>query len=180
MLSASSFSVIALGDSIMGSWPKRLLEAALGLPTLNAGFGADGTSQVLWRLDMMDWSRQHPKYVLILVGTNNLGFSACGVIYGVLAVVEKVHRVFPEATIIVTSILPRGDDLMLRNDEIIEINRQLGLAASESRFRFFDVHDAFLCGHHTPCMLYKPGNLHLTVPGYELLSDRLRQLIGTD
>ena len=79
-----------------------------------------------------------------------------------LAVVEKVHQVFPGAAIIVTSILPRGNDLMIRN---AEINGQLDLAASMSGFRFFNVHDAFVCGHHTPCALYKPGNLHLTFAG---------------
>jgi len=138
-LSARSFSAIAVGDSIMQGWPKGLLEAAIGLPTLNAGIDADGASQTLWRLDTMDWSRKHPKYVLILVGTNNLGFPACAVIHGVLAVAEKVHQVFPGAAV--------------------------------------NAHDAFVCEHHTPCALYKPGNLHLTAQGYELLSDGLRRFL---
>jgi lysophospholipase L1-like esterase len=178
VLSARSFDAIAVGDSIMQGWPRGMLETALGLPTLNAGFGADGTSQTLWRLDTFDWSRQHPRYVLILVGTNNLGVAACAVIDGVLAVVEKVHQVFPQAAIIVTSILPRGDNLMVRDDEIAEINRQLDLAAAKSGFQFFNVHDAFICGHRTPCALYKPGNLHLTAEGYELLSNNLRRFVA--
>ena len=178
LLTTRSFGAIAIGDSIMQGWPPDLLQGAMGQPVLNAGFGAYGTQHMLWRLDTMDWSRQRPRYVLILAGTNDLGFPACAVIRGVLAVVEKAHRVFPGGDIIVTSILPRGDNLMVRNDEIVEINRELGLAAGRSGFRFFNVHDAFLCGHHTPCQLYQPGNLHLTMQGYELMSGRLRQFLG--
>jgi hypothetical protein len=73
---------------------------------------------------------------------------------------------------------PRSrNDLMVRDSEIGEINGQLGLGAGKSGFRFFHVHDAFVCGHHTPCALYKPGNLHLTLQGYKLLSDGLRRFL---
>jgi lysophospholipase L1-like esterase len=162
----------------MQGWPESLLTKALGVPTLNAGFGADGASQTLWRLETLDWSHQHPRYVLILVGTNDLGFGACAVVQGVLAVAARAREAFPGAAIIVTSILPRGDNLTVRDDEIVVVNRQLDHAARAAGFQFLDVHDAFLCDHRTPCSLYRPGNLHLTADGYELMSHKLRQVLG--
>jgi platelet-activating factor acetylhydrolase IB subunit beta/gamma len=158
-------------------WRLPSLQAALGRPTLNLAFGSDGTEQVLWRLQTFDWSRQHPDYVFLLVGTDDMRFPTCPVLQGVLAVVRKAHSVFPDATIIVTSILPRGDDLRVRDSEIVSINQQLAAAAQRDRFLFFDAHDAFLCGHHTPCPLYLPGNLHLTPAGYQVLSDMLHRFL---
>ncbi len=176
-LADQSYGAIALGDSIMAGWQLKLLQAAFDRPTLNISFGGDGTQDVLWRLETLDWSRQDPQYVILLIGTNDIRRPACAIAQGVLAVVRKVHTIFPSATVIVTSILPRGVELREHDFTIIEVNRQLATAAPHARFRFFDVHDAFLCDHHTPCRLFGPGNLHLTAPGYQLLTDRLRRLL---
>jgi platelet-activating factor acetylhydrolase IB subunit beta/gamma len=160
-LLSDSFGVITLGDSLMKGWGPRILETAFNQPTLNSGFGMDGTEQLLWRIQSMDWSHQKPQFVLLLVGTNDLGFRACSVVQGVLAVVRAVHGVLPGAKIMVTSILPRGENMLEHDAEIVEINKDLAAAQSEQRFLFFNVHDAFLCNHKTPCTLFQPGNLHL-------------------
>jgi hypothetical protein len=83
-LLSESFGAITLGDSIMEGWGPRILESAFNQPTLNSGFGMDGTEQLLWRLQSMDWSHQKPQYFLLLVGTNDLKFPTCSVVQGVL------------------------------------------------------------------------------------------------
>ena len=176
-LLSESFGAITLGDSIMEGWGPRLLESAFNQPTLNSGFGMDGTEQLLWRIQSMDWTHQKPQFVLLLVGTNDLKFPACSVDQGVLAVVRAVHGVLPTAKIIVTSILPRGENMLEHDAEIVQINEALAAAQSEQRFRFFNVHDAFLCDHKTPCALFQPGNLHLTPVGYQLLTASLHQFL---
>jgi lysophospholipase L1-like esterase len=176
-LLSESFGAITLGDSIMEGWGARILESAFNQPTLNSGFGMDGTEQLLWRLQSMDWSHQKPQYFLLLVGTNDLKFPTCSVVQGVLAVVRAVHGVLPSAKIVVTSILPRGENMLEHDAEIVQINKDLAAAQSEQRFRFFNVHDAFLCDHKTPCALFQAGNLHLTPVGYQLLTDSLRQFL---
>ena len=176
-LLSESFGAITLGDSIMEGWGPRILESVFNQPTLNSGFGMDGTEQLLWRIQSMDWSHQKPQYVLLLVGTNDLRFPTCSVVQGVLAVVRAVHGVLPSAKIVVTSILPRGENMLEHDAEIVQINEDLAAAQSEQRFRFFNVHDAFLCDHKTPCALFQAGNLHLTPVGYQLLTDSLRQFL---
>jgi lysophospholipase L1-like esterase len=176
-LLSESFGAITLGDSIMEGWGPRILESAFDQPTLNSGFGMDGTEQLLWRIQSMDWSHQKPQFVLLLVGTNDLKFSACSVVQGVLSVVRAVHGVLPGAKVIVTSILPRGENMLEHDFEIVQVNKDLAAAQSEQRFRFFNVHDIFLCDHRTPCELFQPGNLHLTATGYQLLTDSLRQFL---
>jgi platelet-activating factor acetylhydrolase IB subunit beta/gamma len=177
-LLTEQFNAIAFGDSIMGAWPTPLLQAALGEPFLNVGFGSDGTEQVLWRLQAYDWSGQHPHYVLLLVGTDDMRFPACAIVQGISTVVRVVHKSFPGAEIIVTSILPRGQDLWAVDSAITSVNRQMAALAATEGFRFFDVHDAFLCDHHTPCVLYKPaGNIHPSEEGYKLLTAALSRFV---
>jgi platelet-activating factor acetylhydrolase IB subunit beta/gamma len=176
-LLSESFGAITLGDSIMEGWGPRILQPVFNQPTLNAGFGMDGTEQLLWRIQSMDWSHQKPQFVLLLVGTNDLKFPACSVVQGVLTVVQAVHRVLPSANIIVTSILPRGENMLEHDTEIGEVNKNLAASQSEQGFRFFNVHDAFLCDRRTPCALFQPGNLHLTPTGYQVLTDSLRQFL---
>ncbi len=164
------FITVALGDSIMEGWPLALLDQATGGPAINAGFGQDGTEQVLWRLRTTDWRDQSPQRVLLLVGTNDLRFDACAIYQGILTVVAQVRRVFPSASVVVTAILPRGNNLLEHDQTIAETNALLNLGAESHAFRFFNPHDAFLCNHQTPCALFQPGNLHLTAEGYGLLS----------
>jgi lysophospholipase L1-like esterase len=169
---------VTLRDSIMEGWPVPLLRAALGAQTVNAGFGAEGTQEVLWRLQTINWRGQRPRYVLLLVGTNDLRFPACAVFEGVSAVIHAIHGTFPGATIIVVSILPRGPNLRTKEQEINTINQELEHAADLLGFEFLDAHDAFLCDHHTPCALYLPGDLHLTPKGYDLLTHLLGDFLA--
>lgn len=176
-LASETFGAITFGDSIMEGWGPRILQPAFGQPVLNSGFGMDGTEQVLWRIQSNDWSHQKPQYVLLLVGTDDLKYPTCSVVQGVLADVRAVQSVLPSAKVIVTSILPRGDNMREHDAEIVEINEHLAAAQNDKHFRFFNVHDAFLCNHKTPCDLFLPGNLHLTPAGYQLLTDSLRQFL---
>ncbi len=176
-LLSESFGVITLGDSIMEGWPTPLLGSTFNQLALNSGFGMDGTEQVLWRIQSMDWSHQKPQYVLLLVGTDDLRFSACSIVQGELAVVRAVHGVLPDAKIIVTSILPRGENMLEHDAEIAQINKDLAVAQSDEHFLFFNIHDAFVCNHKTPCALFQPSNLHLTQSGYQLMTDSLRQFL---
>ncbi len=180
-LASGSYQLISFGDSIMAGWSEARLGQATGLTVLNAGFGQDGTEHTLWRLGTYDFHRQSPRYVLLLIGTNDIGYPSCAIVSGILSVVAAVHTHFPSARVIVSSLLPRGTDMMGADDKIRAVNAALAQAAAARRFAFFDVHDAFTCGHKTPCPLFVPDlNLHLTSAGYDLLSSRLRDFMRTE
>lgn len=179
-LKAGHYQLITLGDSIMAGWSERRLSDATGLTVLNAGFGQDGTEHTLWRLKAFDFTGQSPRYVLLLIGTNDIGYATCDIVSGILAVVRESHATFPMAKVIVTSILPRGTNLMGADDKIRAVNLALAHAADPDGFAFFDVHDALTCDHKTPCPLFVPDlNLHLTSAGYDVLTSRLRAFIST-
>jgi platelet-activating factor acetylhydrolase IB subunit beta/gamma len=171
--------VITLGDSIMEGWSNERLGKIFGTTVLNSGFGQDGTEHVLWRLLTTDWHRQSPHRVLVLVGTNDLKSTSCEIYWGIRVVVAKVHDNFPMAHVIVTSIFPRGANLMESDGKIRAVNAALRAGADMGHFEFFETHDAFVCNHHTPCPLFESErNLHLTEVGYNLLDDLLERLLS--
>jgi platelet-activating factor acetylhydrolase IB subunit beta/gamma len=65
------------------------------------------------------------------------------------------------------------------DDKIRATNRELHAASAAGGFLFFEPHDAFLCHHQTPCVLFQPDhNLHLTNEGYDLLDDLLQKFLA--
>lgn len=173
----TNYDAIALGDSILQRWPDDMLRAAMGMRTLNAGFGQDTTEDVLWRLGVFDWRHQRPRYVLLLIGTNDISHSGCDIFWGIRIVIDKIHQTFPSAQVIVTSILPRGRDMRQADAKITGVNRTLRAATTDGNYIFLDVHDAFLCDHRTPCNLFT-DDLHPTESGYQILGASLSQLLN--
>ncbi len=170
-LAHDSYDAIALGDSILEGWPPDLLAQALGRDTLNIGFGSDGTENLLWRLETIDWHGQAPSRVLLLIGTNDLHNESCDVYWGLLAAIRKARSVFPNARLVVISILPFGDNLRRKEEEIDTVNGWLAQDAAVENYVFINAHDALLCNHVTPCPLFVPPQFrHLTRAGYEVLS----------
>jgi len=191
-LKQRKFEAIAIGDSIVQQWPQDLLAKALGTEAvLNAGIGGDGAATVLGRLRgeateipqgpgkraqvrIDGWSQQQPRRVLLLIGTNDLHTTGgCAVSAGVLADVNELHRMYPQAAIDVVSVLPRGDGMRQFDAAIRDANRRTAEAAKApgAPFTFIDAHDEFLCSGRTPCPLVRPpNNVHLTREGYERLT----------
>ncbi len=179
-LATHRYDVITLGDSIMQLWEEPRLEDIFGSSVLNSGFGQDGTQHVLWRLRTTNWHSQSPRQVLLLVGTNDIAQPACNIYWGIRTVVSRSHGIFPGAHVLVMGLLPRGTDLLEHDDKIRAVNMELKERSGEGKFSFFDPHDAFLCGHHTPCALFQPNNLHLTKEGYDLLDDLLKRFLKSN
>lgn len=180
-LQEHSFDVLALGDSIMTGWPVRELASAFKADVINLGFGTDGVEHVLWRLQTFDLSKQKPKYILLLAGANDLHFPQCAVEIGLPHLIWKIVRQFPDAQLIVTSILPRGDNMMERDEEIRALDAQLAAQAKSGGYWHLDAHDAMTCGYRADCELFQPrsANRHPTPKGYAILDRLLAQLLAT-
>lgn len=171
--------VVAFGDSIMQGWPVDRLRKAFGATdVVNAGFGEDGTQNTLWRLDHLSLTGQAPRFVIVLLGTNNMTQSVCDIYAGEMAVLHRLRQLFPRAQIIFTSVLPRGPQFYDHDDKIRSLNELLSKASVPQHFLFFNVHDEFLCDHQPTCSLYQKGNLHLTLVGYDLLIGNLERFIA--
>ncbi len=118
--------IIFIGDSITEGWVragKELWEKDYASRNaLDFGVGGDKTQNVLWRLDHQDIKDLKPKVAVIMIGTNNRMNTPPEIAAGVKAVLDKTEEIFPEAKIILVSIMPnqRAQDTMMATNEIIK------------------------------------------------------------
>lgn len=180
-----------LGDSIIRRWGALDYPAFLanwnenfhGWNAGNFGWGADGTQHVLWRIQNGELDGVNPKVIVILAGTNNVGkeprddATMAEIVRGLKAIVETAQRKAPEATIVLTGIFPRNDNMAVM-PTIAAINTQLAALADGRRVRFLDLTDKLsdAGGVVVPGVL-NDDKLHPTLAGYQIYADALKPIL---
>lgn len=175
--------VVLIGDSLFAGWRTDLPTTFPTTAIYDFAVGGDRVPNVLWRLENTDLSPLRPTAIGLLIGTNDLaaGTPACAVAIGIETIVAKLRVLWPEASVLVMTIPPRGDDFHALDDQRLEVNRTI---LSLGR-RFDKVYPAtiddetFTCGEHGKpplaegaatkrhfCDNYADDNLHFSTKGY--------------
>lgn len=187
--------VYFIGDSITRRWGatderyQPLLENwrknFYGWNAADFGWGADGTQHMLWRLENGELDGLKPKVIVIMAGTNNVGkASPTGdndpriedVTRGIRAIVDLCRKKVPKATIVVTGITPRNDNIAVM--PIIDgINANLAKLANGRSIRFINLNSqlADASGRLFEGMT-DPDQLHLSVKAYQIWADALKPI----
>jgi lysophospholipase L1-like esterase len=151
------------GDSITRRWgatdyPQLLANWNQNLFGWNAadfGWGADRIQNILWRLNDGELDNVNPKVVVLLAGTNNVGSSipagtedavVADITRGMQALVAAIRSKAPDATLIVTGIFPRNDNLAVL-PVISQINGNLAKLADQPKVRYLNINDQLADGH---------------------------------
>jgi len=189
------------GDSIVRRWgatdyPDLLAnwtQNFFGWNAANFGWGADTTQNILWRLQNGELDDVHPKVIVLLAGTNNVGSTidsrseatgpaiadqkAADVTRGIAAIVALLRTKAPKATIIVTAIFPRNDNIAVM-PTIEAINRHLAAFADGAAIRFLDINDklADRDGRLVDGVMNARDKLHPTIAGYQIWADALKPI----
>lgn len=179
------------GDSITRRWdatdyPQYLANFNKNFHGWNAAdfaWGGDTTNNILWRLQHGELDNLHPKVIVLLAGTNNVGpragtdADAQTVATGIKAILDLLHQKAPDATIILTAIFPRNDNLAAV-PTINKINDILATYADGKKMRFLNINDklADKDGHLLPGMM-NPDKLHPTEKTYQLWADALKPIL---
>ncbi|MBP7570302.1 MAG: hypothetical protein KBA95_09620 [Acidobacteria bacterium] len=187
---AGRIDVYFVGDSITRRWGAtdyaELLENwkknFFGWNAANFGWGADGTEHILWRLEHGELDGVNPKVIVVLAGTNNLGGETTGdgkveeITRGLRAIVDACRAKAPGATIVLTAIFPRNDNLAVL-PQIARVNANLAKMADGKTVRYLDVNDrlADKDGRLFPGMM--GDGLHPTVKGYQVWADALKPVL---
>src|ERR1039457_2960859 len=133
------------GDSIPRRWgatdyPELLANWTRNFYGWNAadfGWGADRVENILWRLANGELDGVNPRVIVLLAGTNNVGRVAqpggdedkvADITRGLQAIVRIMQTNAPGATIIVTGIFPRNDNMAVM-PTIDKINAHLSKLA---------------------------------------------------
>ena len=181
------------GNSIIRRWGAtdypKLLEHwnknFFGWNAANFGWGADTIQNILWRLTDGELDGVHPKVIVLLAGTNDIGYrlppegdsaKVRDITKGIEAVLKVMREKAPEATIILMGIFPRNDN-MAAIPTIKKINDNLSGLADGKSLRYLNINDKLA---DADGVLYEgmtdPDKLHLAIKGYQVWADALKPI----
>jgi lysophospholipase L1-like esterase len=183
-----------LGDSITRRWGTSDPQYAPLLQNWNKnfygwnagdfGWGADKIENILWRMENGELDGVNPKVIVLLAGTNNVGpherndATVTDITRGIRALLHVCRAKAPRATIILTAIFPRNDN-MAAMPTIDRINANLAKLADGKTVRFLNVNSGLADsnGRLFDGMMNANDKLHPTVKGYQVWADGLKPLL---
>jgi (4-O-methyl)-D-glucuronate---lignin esterase len=182
------------GDSIVRRWgatdyPQWLANWKENFTGWNAGdfgWGADRTQNILWRLNQGELDGVNPKVIVLLAGTNNVGnmvppagddAKAADITLGISAILRVMQEKAPNATIILTGIFPRNDNMAVM-PTINKINDNIAKLADGKKVRYLNINDklADANGVLHEGMMNPRDKLHPELKGYQLWADALKPM----
>ena len=168
--------------SLLENWKKNFF----GWNAADFGWGADRVENILWRLENGELDGVNPKVIVLLAGTNNVGnklppdgidAAVDDVTKGLAAVVRVMQSKAPNATIILTGIFPRNDNMDVM-PEIDRINANLAKMADGRKIRYLNINDklADTDGKLHDGMM-NADKLHPSIAGYQVWADALKPIL---
>ena len=184
------------GDSITRRWgatdyPDFLAnwnQNFFGWNAANFGWGADTIQNILWRLNHGELDGVNPKIVVLLAGTNNVGnrvspggdqAKADEIARGIQAILRIMQTKAPTATIVLTGIFPRNDNMAVMAT-IDKTNANLARLADGKKIRYLNVNDklADKDGRLFEGVMNAQDKLHPTIQGYQIWADALKPILS--
>jgi lysophospholipase L1-like esterase len=179
------------GDSIVRRWgaldyPDFLANWKTnfyGWNAANFGWGADRTQNILWRLENGEIDGVNPKVIVLLAGTNNVGKeprdeqTIAAIVRGIKAIIDRCRDKAPGATIVLTAIFPRNDNVAVM-PTINRINERLALLADGRHVRFLSINDRLADSNGRLVEgVMNDDQLHPTIKGYQVWADALKPIL---
>jgi len=179
------------GDSITRRWgatdyPQFLAhwnESFHGWNAANFAWGGDTTHNILWRVQHGELEGIAPKVFVLQAGTNNLPGAGPGsdaqiddVVDGISTIVTEFQSHVPAATIIVTGVFARSQNIELW-PTIQKINDRLKSLAETENCRFLNINDQLADSNGRLLPGISTDGLHLDKPGYEIWARTLKPML---
>ncbi len=168
------------GDSITDFWEGRGKDVwkknYAQFNPADFGISGDRTEHLLWRLDHGQVDGLHPKMVVLMIGTNNLGGNTeAQIAEGITAIVHEYQKRLPDAVLLLQGIFPRGEKPTDSNRQKIKtINAMISKLADGNKVIYMDLSDKFLQPDGTLPRDMMPDTLHPSTKGYEVWADAIR------
>ncbi len=181
-----------VGDSITELW----MVDGRGLSVLNkyfkkepykalvAGYSADRTEHVIWRMQNGELDGHKPKAVCLMIGTNNTWHydeaqeAPCDTVLGIRSCIDAIRIRAPKAKIFLFAILPIGrtgsDPKRARNAVVNDAMREL---CDGENVIFCEINNQVMdCnGNYNEDVSYDAA--HLSTPGYQIWAKNLLKLL---
>jgi transposase InsO family protein len=140
---------------------------------------------MLWRIQNGELEGVHPKVIVLLAGTNNVGNSPASdakvsaITRGMKALLDAMREKAPRAMIIVMGILPRNDGARPTAvmPSIHKINEQIAKFADGKTIRYLNINDKLADKAGKLFEGMTGDRLHLSLKGYQVWADVLKPLL---
>ena len=191
-LKQGRIDVYFTGDSITRRWratdypqfSANWRENFFGWNVANFGWGGDTIQNILWRLQNGELEGVHPKVIVLLAGTNNVGNTPASdakmsdITKGIKALLDTMRDKAPRATIILMGILPRNDgaELTAVMPSINKINENIAKFADGKTIRYLNINDKLADKDGKLFEGMTGDRLHLSLKGYQVWADALKPL----
>ena len=171
------------GDSITDYWQgtgRDLFTKNYGpRHVVDFAIAGDRTQHVLWRLQHGQLDTLHPKLVMLMIGTNNIGSDpVADIAAGVEKIVATYREKTPDAHILLLGVFPRGEksDDPLRA-QVKGINDILAAKAWDDHVTYLNINDKLLQPDGTSTRDVLPDLVHPSPKGYQLWADAVQPVI---
>jgi lysophospholipase L1-like esterase len=168
--------LLFLGDSITQGWHDNDVWKRFYGPrhAANFGIGGDQTQHVIWRINHGELDGIHPRVVVLMIGTNNVGSnSADEIAQGITAIVKDLRKKLPETKILLLGVFPRGEKPNPGREKLEQVNHKIRGLDDGSHVTYLDIGKAFLNPDASISREIMPDFLHLTARGYRLWADAM-------
>jgi len=178
---AGGVDVLFLGDSITDGWRNKgkvLWDAHFApLKATNFGIGGDRTQHVLWRMQNGELDGISPKVVVVMIGTNNIGFERDRVtlrntvpetIEGVTAIIQGLRTKLPAAKVLLLAVFPRGEKDSSSRVQVSAVNEGIARLHDGANIHYLDIGQKFLYPDGTLPTDFMPDLLHPNEVGYAI------------
>jgi lysophospholipase L1-like esterase len=165
----------------LGNWNQNFF----GWNAANFGWGADTIQNILWRLQNGELEGVHPKVIVLLAGTNNLGngpatdAKVSDITKGIKALLATMRDKAPKATIILMGILPRNDGARPTAvmPSVNKINESIAEFADGKMIRYLNINGQLADKEGKLIDGMTEDRLHLSLKGYQVWADALKPLL---
>ena len=182
-----NIGLVFLGDSITEGWfwgnNSEIWDAHFGkYNPVDFGIGGDKTQHVLWRIDNGELDGISPKVLVLLIGTNNIGYPAADILRGDEKIVAEIHQKLPQTRLLLLAIFPRGADptdphVIEMRQKIKTVNAGLAQLDDGNMTRYLDIGDKFLAPDGSIPKDIMPDALHPNHAGFEIWADAMQPLL---
>ncbi|MCB2153455.1 hypothetical protein KQI84_01095 [bacterium] len=144
-------NLLFLGDSMLDLWPKlgeySWLRFAQHYPA-DFGVMGDATENVLWRIENGELEGIHPRVLVLLIGTNNIGLYPTEkpewAAAGVAKIVQIVRQKLPMTKILLLAIFPREEKDNPIRQRVEEVNQIICHLGEDPMVTYLDIGHIFL------------------------------------
>jgi (4-O-methyl)-D-glucuronate---lignin esterase len=180
------------GDSITRRWEathKANWDLNFGgWKAANFGAGGDRTQNVIYRIENGEMDGVTPKVIVLLIGTNNVGFVPVNgsdaalvedITKGIKACLNALRKKAPTAKILLIGITPRntnGSTALMPT--INKINNRIAKFANGKTIKFLNINDKLADKDSKLYDGMTDDGLHLTDKGYQVWADAMKPILN--